>query len=54
MPAAFARQRYPGVVARRLLDEISVDVHLVLAESLEPALAGALQRQTNSLQAALA
>jgi len=54
MPAAFARQRYPGVVARRLLDEISVDVHLVLAESLEPALAGALQRQTSSLQAALA
>jgi len=29
-------------------------VHLVLAESLEPALAGALQRQTSSLQAALA
>ncbi len=54
MPAAFARQRYPGVVARRLLDEISVDVHLVLAEGLEPALAGLLHAQTDALQAALA
>ncbi|MDN3920306.1 LysR family transcriptional regulator [Roseateles violae] len=53
MPAAFARQRYPGVVARRLLDEIYVELHLVLAERLEPALARALHSRIEMLAAAL-
>jgi len=53
MPAAFARQRYPGVAARRLLDEVYVEVHLVLAETLEPALAESLRAQLALLQAAL-
>lgn len=54
MPAAFARQRYPGVVARRLLDEVYIDLHLVLSDALEPAWAQALGRHAGLLATALA
>lgn len=53
MPAAFARQKYPGVLARRLLDPVHVELHLVLAEGLTPALAARLQAQSEVLAAAL-
>lgn len=53
MPQAFARQRQPGVAARRLLDDVHVEVHLVLAEQLPPALAGALRAQTEPLASVL-
>jgi DNA-binding transcriptional LysR family regulator len=42
MPEAFARQKYPGVVARRLLDPVTIDVALVLAPGLEAPLRKAL------------
>jgi len=54
MPAAFARQKYPGVAARRLLDDIYVELHLVLGERLEAPLAQALQAQADLLAGALA
>lgn len=54
MPAAFARQKYPGVAARRLLDDVHVELHLVLGERLEAPLAQALQAQADLLGAALA
>jgi DNA-binding transcriptional LysR family regulator len=53
MPAAFARQRHPGVAARRLLDEVCVEVHLVLAEGVDGALASALRRHAPALAPAL-
>jgi LysR family transcriptional regulator, benzoate and cis,cis-muconate-responsive activator of ben and cat genes len=53
MPAAFARQRYPGVAARRLLDEVYVEVHLVLAQGLEPALADLLHAHAGGLESTL-
>ncbi|MFN3302320.1 MAG: LysR family transcriptional regulator [Roseateles sp.] len=54
MPAALARQRYPGVAYRRLLDDVHVDVHLVFAEALEPELVQALGDQRGLFEAALA
>jgi DNA-binding transcriptional LysR family regulator len=45
MPAPFARQKYPGVVARPLRDEVYVELHLVFAEGLPTPLAGALAAQ---------
>lgn len=53
MPAAFARQKYPGVAARRLLDPVYVELHLVLAEDLEHELGERLQSQAAALAAAL-
>ena len=45
MPAPFARQKYPGVVARPLRDEVYVELHLVFAEGLPAALTDALTAQ---------
>ncbi len=45
VPAAMVRQRHPGVACRRLLDEVSVELHLVYSETLEPALVQALGEQ---------
>lgn len=42
MPEAFARQKYPGVVTRPLLDRVTIDVALVLAPRLEAPLRKAL------------
>lgn len=42
LPTVLARQRYPGVAYRRLLDPVTVDLHLVLREGLAPALVKAL------------
>jgi DNA-binding transcriptional LysR family regulator len=53
MPAALARQRYPGVAYRRLLDDVHVDVHLVFGEALEPELVEALTAQRGLFEAAL-
>lgn len=53
LPAALARQRYPGVAYRRLLDEVTVDLHLAFAESLEPPLADALAAQRTLFESAL-
>jgi DNA-binding transcriptional LysR family regulator len=53
MPAAFARQRHAGVVARRLLDPVFVDVHLVFADGLDETSVGRLQRHAPLLAAAL-
>lgn len=53
MPAAMARQRYAGVACRRLLDEVSVDVHLVFADALEPGFVEALTAQRHLFEAAL-
>ena len=38
MPRIVARRSHPGVVARRLLDEVHVDVALAARDDLEPAL----------------
>ena len=48
-----ARQRYPGVVARRLLDDIGVEVHLVFGEALEDGLVSALTAERALFEAAL-
>ncbi len=53
MPAAFARQRHPGVVARQLLDEVFIEVHLVFADGLDEASAARLERHAALLAAAL-
>jgi len=53
MPAAMARQRYAGVACRRLLDEVSVDVHLVFADGLEAGFVEALTAQRGIFEAAL-
>jgi len=53
LPAALARQRYPGVAYRRLLDEVSVELHLVFGEALEPALVQALTDQRALFAAAI-
>ena len=53
LPTALAWQRYPGVAYRRLLDEVSVDLHLVFSETLEPALVQALTDQRALFQAAI-
>ena len=53
LPAALARQRYPGVAYRRLLDEVSVAVCLVFSETLEPALVQALTEQCALFAAAI-
>lgn len=42
LPTVLARQRYPGVAYRRLLDPVTVDLHLVLRDGLPPALVKAL------------
>lgn len=53
MPAAMARQRYAGVACRRLLDEVSVEVHLVFSDALAPELVEALTAQCMLFEAAL-
>lgn len=53
MPAAMARQRYPGVAARRLLDDIGVEVHLVFSDALEAELVDALTAERPLFEAAL-
>ncbi len=53
LPTALAWQRYPGVAYRRLLDDVSVEVHLVFSESLEPALAQALTAQRALFETAI-
>ncbi len=53
MPAAMARQRYAGVACRRLLDEVSVDIHLVFADALESGWVEALTAQRRLFEAAL-
>ncbi|MGQ3054670.1 MAG: LysR family transcriptional regulator [Roseateles sp.] len=53
MPQALARQRYPGVAYRRLLDEVSVDLYMVFSEALEPALVEALTAQRALFQVAI-
>ncbi|WP_343624558.1 LysR family transcriptional regulator [Roseateles puraquae] len=45
LPSGLARQRYPGVAYRRLLDPVTVQVHLVFREGLAPALVQALTDQ---------
>lgn len=45
LPAGLARQRYPGVAYRRLLDPVTVQVHLVFREGLAPTLVQALTDQ---------
>jgi DNA-binding transcriptional LysR family regulator len=42
MPAAFARQKYPGVVARPLADPVTIDAALVLSPALDAPLRAAL------------
>lgn len=54
LPQALARQRYPGVAYRRLLDEVCVEVHLVFSEALEPELVQALTGQRALFEAAIA
>jgi DNA-binding transcriptional LysR family regulator len=53
MPAAMARQRYAGVACRRLLDDVSVDVHLVFGDGLEADLTAALTAQRGLFEVAL-
>lgn len=53
LPTALARQRYPGVAYRRLVDPVTVDVHLVLREGLDPTLVKALSEQPALFGAAL-
>lgn len=53
LPAALARQRYPGVAYRRLLDEVSVELHLVFADGLEPGVVDALTAQRALFEGAL-
>lgn len=53
LPAALARQRYPGVAYRRLLDEVVVDVHLVFSDALEPVTVQALTDQCALFAAAI-
>jgi DNA-binding transcriptional LysR family regulator len=51
MPRVAARRSHPGVAARRLLDEVYVDVALATADGLEPALQDALRRTAPQLAA---
>jgi DNA-binding transcriptional LysR family regulator len=53
MPRIVARRSHPGVVARRLLDDVYVDVVLASAEGLDPALQEALRRAAPSLASAI-
>lgn len=52
LPTVLARQRYPGVAYRRLLDPVTVDLHLVLREGLPPTLVKALSEHHTLLGAA--
>ncbi|MCU0928485.1 MAG: LysR family transcriptional regulator [Burkholderiaceae bacterium] len=49
MPRIAARRSHPGVAARRLLDDVYVDVALATADDLEPALQDALRRTAAQL-----
>jgi DNA-binding transcriptional LysR family regulator len=49
MPRIAARRSHPGVAARRLLDEVYVDVALATADDLDPALQDALRRTAAQL-----
>ena len=53
LPAALARQRYPGVAYRRLLDDVSVDLHLVFADGLDADVVDALTAQRALFEGAL-
>ena len=53
MPRVAARRSHPGVAARRLTDDIHVDVALAAADGLEPALQQALHRAAPRLAASL-
>jgi DNA-binding transcriptional LysR family regulator len=53
LPRIAARRSHPGVAARRLLDEVYVDVALAAADDLEPALQQALHRAAPRLAAAV-
>ena len=53
MPRTAARRSHPGVVARRLLDEIYVDVALAAPDDLQPSLQEALRRAAPSLAKAV-
>lgn len=53
MPAAFARRRHPGVAARRLLDDVHLDVAMVVAPQLPSAVATALLRHAGRLKRGL-
>jgi DNA-binding transcriptional LysR family regulator len=44
LPTVLARQRYPGVAYRRLLDPVTVDLHLVLRQGLPDTLVKALSQ----------
>jgi hypothetical protein len=54
MPRVAARRSHPGVAARRLLDEVYVDVALAVPDDLEPPLQEALRRAAPRLAAAVA
>jgi len=49
MPEAFARQKYPGVVARPLRDLVTIDIALVLAPRLAASLRKALAETARRL-----
>ena len=53
LPRVAARRSHPGVVARRLLDEIYVDVALAAPDDLQPSLQDALRRAAPSLAKAV-
>lgn len=53
MPRAAARRSHPGVVARRLIDDVHVDVAIAAADGLEPRLQRALHRAAPRLAAAV-
>ena len=53
MPAPMARQRYAGVACRRLLDDISVEVHLVFGDGLDDERVAALTAQRGLFEVAL-
>jgi len=54
LPRTAARRSHPGVAARRLLDEIYVDVALAAPDDLQPSLQEALRRAAPSLAKAVA
>lgn len=53
MPRVAARRSHPGVAARRLLDELYVDVALAAREGLEPRVQDALRRAAAKLAASV-
>lgn len=53
MPRIAARRSHPGVAARRLLDQVYVDVVLATPEQLEPELQHALHEAAPALAAAV-